>query len=307
MRQQAVGRHYGREIPLGALLLEDELSKRSYMSRLDWYKVLIGFEREVLGTNPLDPDVLQTHIHNKQREIIMGQSKANKEVSKYIDALPISKERGDEEIDAIVAKIEELLGYPLDEEAKQFIAKGDLSQLKETVASVAPKGTTVFFWNRERNLPMIGNHMVLGFLKEAAVVASRTISGKKKNGVLPDSASFAHSIINTQVRVLEEFICFDRDIKRKEDGSAQYLVRSLRANGGATGPRVCLARSEVVPEGAKLAFHLGVVKNSPLTQEMIELYLGAGETIGFGQWRGSGSKGLFTYEIEALKAKPTAL
>jgi len=272
-------------------------------SIFDWYKVTLHFERDVLGTNPLDQDVLQRHIHNKQREIIMGKSKANTAIERYIDALPITKERSDEEVAAIIAKIEDIMGMPLDEDARQLIVAGKLKDLKLNIKDVSTTGTTVFFWNPEKECPMIGNHQIIGFLKEAAEAVARV--SPKKDGAVPNSARHACTLLNTQVRVYEEFINASNDVLRNNDGSPAFFVRSLRVKN-TSQPRVCLARSEVLPAGTSITFHLGVRKKSALTEDILRMYFDEGQVIGFGQWRGSGSRGLFNYELKAVKAPPKA-
>lgn len=261
------------------------------------YKIKIEFTREVLGTNPLDPHVLDTHIHQKQRELIMNMSKVNKEVNKYIDAVLPSKEKTDAELEAIVAKLESILGYTLDEETREMVLQGELGKLKETFVELNMKGTTVFFWNTKERRPMIGDHQVYGFLKEAAEAYARTLK-KKARGVCPDSISYSHSCINQHVACRQKFITFSNDVMRYENGDANYLHRSLRAKT-AQGPRVCLAKSERVPPGSTIEFDLDVMDGSPITLDVLKIWLDVGMFIGFGQWR-SGGYGRFGYTIREV-------
>lgn len=267
------------------------------------YHLKFTFTRDVLGTNPLDPHVLDTHIHKKQRELIMGISKPNKEISRYLDAISPTKEKTDAELEGIIANLEKLLGYELPEEHRQLIIEGKLKDLKETLKDLDMKGTTVFFFDPETQLPMIGDHMVYGFLKEAAAsICSRARAGgdRSKEKILV-SRNFTHSCINTQVRCAQEFISFDRDIKRLENGDPRYLHRSLRSEDRTTGKKlVALIKSEQVPAGAQIEFDLLVQNGSPLNEDSVRKLFDEGEFIGFGQWRNA-KHGCFEYEMEKLK------
>lgn len=260
----------------------------------DNYKVKLTFQRPVLATNPCDPHVVDTHIINRQRELILDKSQLNKEVNKYLDAIPISKERGKQEIEAIFAKLEQLTGLTLSDEDKQQAMKGELKLLKETFKELDLTGMTVFFWDDEKNLPCIGDHMIYGYMKAASEAISRTL--KKKNGTIMHSCAFTQSIINQHVRCAERFITFDEDIKREESGKPYYLQRSLRAMT-ARGPRISLAKSEVVEEGASLEFTLKILKNSPMEKKHIEQIFSYGELSGIGQWRNAGY-GQFKAEVK---------
>ena len=262
------------------------------------YRIKMTFLRDVLGTNPLDPSVLDTHIHQKQREIIMGLSKANKEISKYLDAILPSNEKTDSELENIMEKLEGMLGYELTENQKKLIMEGKLTDLKETFRELDIKATTVFFFDQESQLPMIGDHMVYGFMKEAAenlCGMARAASGKTEKETILKSKTYTHSCLNRHVKCDDEFIKFDRDIKRDENKDPRYLQRSLRAKT-PQGVRICLAKSEQVPAGASIEFTLRIQEGSPLTEDVLRKIFDQGEFIGFGQWRNA-KHGTFEYEM----------
>jgi hypothetical protein len=173
---------------------------------------------------------------------------------------------------------------------------GKLESLKETFTELDMKGTTVFFWDKEKNLPCIGAHMIYGFLKSSAEAIGRTL--KQKKGAMLHSTSYTQKIINQHLTCEDDFITFDKDIKRNPDGSPQYLQRSLRAMT-SQGPRISLAKSEVVPKGAKLKFVLKCLENSPLTEEVLRKLFEYGEMKGLGQWRNA-DYGQFITKIEVL-------
>lgn len=259
----------------------------------DKYEVELTLTRDMLGTNPLDANIHDVHILNKQRELILEKSKINTTVNKYLGQLEISKEKGEAEVQKIVDRLEETIGRKFTDEERQDAIAGKLTDLKETLSEMDSKGTTVFFWDKETDYPCIGDHMIYGFLKAASEAIGRTLP--RKNGVMLQSMSYTQSIINQHVRCEEQFIPFDRDLKRDEQGKPFYLQRSLR---GMTpqGPRISLAKSEVVEAGARLRFGLKVMKDSPLTYDILRKLFSYGEMVGLGQWRNAGN-GMFVSEL----------
>lgn len=260
------------------------------------YQITLTLTRDILGTNPVDPSVMDTHILDRQRKMILEKKGLNKEINKYLDQLEISKEKSDQEVSALLDKLETLIGTPFTEEERQLAIKGELESLKETFKELDIKGTTVFFWDKEKNLPCIGDHMIYGFLKAAAEAIGRTLPSKKAEVL--HSISYTQSLINQHTRCESKFIPFDKDIKRDKDGNPQYLQRSLRAMT-AQGPRISLARSEVVEAGAKLSFVLKVMEGSKITEEVLRRLFSYGEFTGLGQWRNA-SYGMFDFELAAV-------
>jgi hypothetical protein len=263
------------------------------------YQVQLTLLRDQLGTNPCDPSIMDTHIINRQRKLILEKSGVNSQINKYLDALPISAEKGQAELDALFAKIEQLTGMELTPSERADAIAGKLESLRETFKSLELTGTTVFFWNQEKNLPMIGDHMIYGFLKAASeAIVRATPKGEQKAGTVLKSASYTQSLINQHVRCESQFVTFDKDIKRNEDGSEFTLQRSLRAMT-AQGPRISIAKSEVVPAGAKLEFVLKVLDGSQINLKVLQTLFAYGECVGLGQWRNAGY-GMFSAEVVEL-------
>lgn len=260
----------------------------------DEYRVKITITNEMLGTNPIDPKVMDTHILDRQRKLIAENSSINKKINKYLDAKTISKEDGELELKALRLKIDEVIGDPLTDEEFQKLVTGDfkkITDLRESMKELDEKGITCFFRNPDdKKTICIGSHMIMGFLKAASEAITRT--QPKKNGTILQSASYTQSIINQHVAILPKFINASKDIVRGPDGKPDYCQRSLRAMT-AQGPRISLAKSEVLPEGTVFDFTIRVLKNSPLKNEHIQTMLSYGMMHGVGQWRGSGSKGTF--------------
>ena len=259
------------------------------------YEVKLVLTREMLGTNPITPDIHAEHIIAKARKIMTGADSSNKKLDKFIDAMPISNEKEASERAGIIRVIEERNGGPL--------APEQLEALKETVEDLDSRGVTVFFRN-ESGRPTIGSHMIKGYLKAAgeSICGTKT----KKAGTMLQSKAFTDSTINQHLSIVEEFIEFDKDIDREVDGAPKYCVRPLRAET-MQGPRVSIAKSEVVKAGATLKFTVVVMEGSPLTEEILSDLFSVGEYgEGLGQWRGSGGKGKFTYDMHAVSDKKAA-
>lgn len=259
----------------------------------DRYKIKLTLLRDMLGTNPCDPNVQDVHILDRQRKLITEHSKLSKTINKYLDQMEISAEKGAEESERILDRLEEIIGTKLSAEDRELALKGELASLRETFKELDMKGTTVFFWDKATDKPCVGDHMVYGFLKAAAEAIGRTMP--KKNATMLQSISYTQSIINQHVRCEQQFIPFDKDVRKNSDGSVSYLQRSLRAMT-MQGPRISLAKSEVVEAGANLEFTLKVMPNSPLTEEVLRQLFAYGEFVGLGQWRSAGN-GVFSAVI----------
>ena len=265
----------------------------------DDFEIKLTLLRDQLGTNPCDPNILDKHIIQKQRSLILEKSKINKEVNKYLDAIEISQDKGEEEVNKLIRSLEEISGIALSPEEKALALRGDLEALRETFKSIERTGTTVFFWDEKTNKPCIGDHMIYGFLKAAAEAIGRSLP--RKNSTPLKSIAYTQSLINQHVKCAEQFIPFDRDVKRDEHENIVFLQRSLRALT-AQGPRISLAKSEVVEAGASLKFTLRVLKGSPLLQKVdgvdkLPLFslFDYGQIAGLGQWKNAGY-GQFKYE-----------
>jgi hypothetical protein len=88
------------------------------MSYYNRYEVKLTLIRNQLGTNPVDPAIHDTHILAKQRELITEKGGINAQINKYLDALPITAEKGDAELNKLIDNLEILLGYELTPEQR---------------------------------------------------------------------------------------------------------------------------------------------------------------------------------------------
>lgn len=278
--------------------------------KFDLYDVTLTFLRDVLATNPADPAVLDTHILERQRKLITEESAVNKEINKYLNAPQITEVKGKAELQSLTDKLEELVGEPLSPEQTSLLLAGQLEELRETFKDFEFKGTTVFFWNKELKRPMVGDHQIYGFLKDAAVFWGRRNNFLRKNGTVVSfdkktdrpfgSIGHTQSVINQDVKCTSQFLTFDRDLERDAHNDSQFLQRPLRAQT-AQGPRVTLVKSERIKAGAKLIFQLKVPAHSQCTEDTLHMLFEAGETVGFGQWRGA-AHGTFEYEMKKAPA-----
>lgn len=246
--------------------------------KLKKFKIKLTLQRSMLGTNPSDPDIHETHIIEKEKKLIKERSKLEKQVNKYLDAKIISDEKKSSELEKLknrIGEINDLIGN--DERQRD------------------DKGVTVFFRNDDGKI-CISDHMIYGFLKHAAEAIGRTLPQKK--GVILHSIGYTQSIINQHISIIEEFIPCSSDIVRDEFGKPKYFIRSLRAMT-PQGPRVSIAKSEYIKEGAYFEFTIGILSDSPLEESHLRDMFDYGEIVGLGQWRNA-KHGTFTYDMVEL-------
>lgn len=261
----------------------------------DNYYVRVELTHPMLGTNPMNLNVMDTHIIDRQRKLIAENSNINKAINKYYKAKEISKERATMELGALRCKIEEVMGESMSDSEFETLKGGDFkkfSDLKETMSELDEKGITCFFRNQDdvattelgNRKVCIGSHMILGYMKAASEAIIKATPGTKKKGTVLQSNAYTHGIINEHVAVEPDLINSSKDVVRDPNGKPEYLQRSLRAMT-AQGPRISLAKSEVIPKGAKFEFFLKVMTDSPLKEEHIHKIFEYGQLKGLGQWR----------------------
>lgn len=186
--------------------------------------------------------------------------------------------------------LEPLLGsQPSRDVATEYIAKKNgFEELptdeQETLPDALERGTTVFNKN-SAGRPVLMDYQFKGFLKEAA----RVLNGSDAVGKLKN----LRSKVDNQLFVFPRMIPLT--IPEKSDG-IDYLERPLRAET-AQGPRVALARSEMLPAGTEFELMLSVIPGS-ISESVIRELLDYGYFKGVGQWR-NGSYGRFRYELTA--------
>lgn len=167
--------------------------------------------------------------------------------------------------------------------ATEFIAKKNGFEIgadeMEMLPDALERGTTVFHRDANGN-PVMRNYQILGFLKASAQVQNGRVTGGVKN---------LRSKVGNQVFISPIVLPV------KFQGDLDYCERPLRAET-AQGPRVALARSEQIPEGAVIECGLEVM-DGEITEEVLRDLLDYGYWRGLGQWRNSGAYGTFRYEL----------
>lgn len=186
----------------------------------------------------------------------------------------------------IVFLTEVLGSQPTSEIASQYLAAKNGLELAEDEALALPevleRGTTVFYRYPGTDTPAMRDYQVKGLLKEAA----RVLNGKQG---LPKAL---RSKVDNLVFVAPRWLRLDVPV----ESEMEYLERPLRAET-AQGPRVALARSEMLPEGTTFECQIEVLPGE-ISQKVLEELLDYGFYKGLGQWR-NGGYGRFRYELIA--------
>jgi hypothetical protein len=147
----------------------------------------------------------------------------------------------------------------------------------ESLDSNLEKGTTAFY--KLDGKPIFYDYQVKGFLKEA---------GRTFNGL--DGVKSLRSKIDNMVFFKPRQIL----IQIPDGKEIEYLERPLRAET-AQGPRVGLARSEMLPEGTKFECKIEVYR-SQINYDILHDLLTYGANKGIGQWR-NGGYGRFDFTL----------
>lgn len=173
--------------------------------------------------------------------------------------------------------------------ASEFIAKRKgLDSLPENQDELLPeaveKGTTVFYRTDESGEHCaLLNYQVLGFLKASAQV---------QNGRVEGGVKALKSKVENNIFISPRLI----PLVMPADGEMDYLERPLRAET-MQGPRVTLARSEMLPEGTKFSCGVEILDGGQIKEEILRDLLDYGYYRGLGQWHNSGAYGTFRYTL----------
>ena len=73
--------------------MSEENETNEYEVGFERYQVGIALKMKMLGTNPLDPNIMDKHIIDRQRKLIAEKSNVNKAINKYLDARDISDDK----------------------------------------------------------------------------------------------------------------------------------------------------------------------------------------------------------------------
>jgi hypothetical protein len=154
-----------------------------------------------------------------------------------------------------------------------------------TVEKIEERGWTGF--HSDENGLFIYDYMIRGFLKNAGNVLKESLKLKAVKSKI------------------DQFVfVFPRKIylgKMVPDGD---LKRSLRTMS-PVGPRVCIAKSDLVNAGTILDFDLKIVPNKDIDMSTIDQIMKYGQLCGIGQFR-NGSYGRFEVIPESVETKNAA-
>lgn len=139
----------------------------------------------------------------------------------------------------------------------------------DTLPEMLQKGTTAF--HRLNGAPILYDYQVKGFIKEA---------GRIFNGL--QGVKALRSKIDNLVFVTPRQI----PLILPDGAKIEYLERPLRAET-AQGPRVAIARSEMLPAGTKLECCLEIYDGA-VTDDVLRDLMTYGARKGLGQWRNGG-------------------
>ena len=207
---------------------------------------------------------------------------------------------GAKEMKVRVTFIENTLGMsPNDRDVyRDYIASKapDALDVSDEVAAVGidaveEKGMTVFPRN-EAGEPCSFDYQWKGFMKDACALLSKAAgkdpqTGKKIPANHSSKVTAYKKVIDGNIFVYPRMIKFDM-----HDRAMGEFSRPLRAET-AQGPRIALAKSEMLPAGATAEFN--ILCMNPADEAVVEEWLTYGVLHGFGQWR-NGGFGIFVWE-----------
>ena len=150
------------------------------------------------------------------------------------------------------------------------------------------KGTTGFYRTSDGTRLAMRNYQVKGAIKDAAQVL---------NGL--------HEIKNLRSKIDNVLFVGPVEIPIEttaDPANMEFIERPLRAMT-MQGPRVSLARSEMIPAGAKFSCKLTLLEtaSSKVSEKVLRELLGYSTMKGFGQWRNSGCYGQYEYTLTECK------
>lgn len=233
-------------------------------------------------TNEIEPEVEATNESEpNESEPNESKAKAKKKEVKIEPYLEIKNIK----IDVTLKLTEQMLGtIPKQQDIyKAYIGTktpiaDDMLEEAQDIKEIEEKGWTGFFADNDGLYIM--NYMILGFIKEAG-------NTLKDQAQIKNLRAKLENFLFVTPRHLR-FLNSDGTIKIKPDGN---LERPLRAQT-AQGPRISLARSELVNAGTIIKFVLTLIPNKEFDQRLVKTLFGYGEYKGLGQFR-NGSYGQF--------------
>lgn len=150
----------------------------------------------------------------------------------------------------------------------------------ESVVDIEEKGWTGFHHSKNGK-PFIYNYMIKGFLKSAG----NTLKDQLKIKALKSK--------------IDNFVFVGPREIALPDIEPEPLERPLRAMT-AQGPRVSLARSDVIAAGTVLECEITLLKHGEIKEKTLRSLFEYGQFKGLGQWRNA-DYGRFNFIMEEIK------
>lgn len=278
------------------------MSKTKEIDNWDYYKVDLKFFRKVLATCT-DVSIYKQHVLEKAKKMI---AEANKMKGKVIKAL--EKYKGDDiaekkevmELQGIIRKYQEVLGKKEDIPGDIDCILTYAKKLEGEVDELCKKGeemkSTVFMRDEDGHA-VLSTHMLLGNIKENLKVI---VNNTPKDLKVLKSKVAANEVMTLDLKPVEEFMKPTKDVARNEKGKPIIEERPIRFEDNFGKTVTAIAMSEYLPIGSETTCHLRVRKNSPVTENIIEMLLDCGKNNGIGQNRRSGF-GQYYYKLEKVE------
>lgn len=295
----------------------------------DYYSLSFMLRTEMLGTCA-EASIWETHVIERAKKAAKEANKLGTRLNKVLDKFKgteITDQTQIVEVQGIIRSYAELTGKPvnvdlpddlaqclkiaseIEAEYHALLKKGDMVRatifMKELVGNIngngdgrnkikyaasAPEGLS-----EDTLWPIISTHMILGNLKENLKI----IVNNGDKSILSTKVSVGETLA-MDVKAVEKFMVPSSDISRNEDGVRTLLERPLSFDD--KGKKVTtISSSEYIPEEAEFGCILRVRATSPLTYDALYQLFDYGKNNGLGQWRGSGNKGSYFFELKKLK------
>lgn len=251
--------------------------------------------------------IFEEHVLKKQQKLIR---KANKQADKLTKELAKSygQELTDSKISAelmgILRAYHELIGrkdtIPTDPEELAAYSKELYEEVEEKISKGQLQKSTVFMRSEEGKI-QVSTHMILGNIKEILRITINNSTAEKENKILKSKVAVAETMA-LDVTPMEFFMIASNDLVRDAEGKPVLCERPISFKRmGET--ETAIALSEQLPVGTEMSCHLRIRKDSPIFEELPNIF-DFGKALGLGQWRGSGKKGGYEFQLELLDHNP---
>lgn len=267
--------------------------------------VVIRLTEKVLGQAPSDAQLNLAHRIEAARKAIAfykGREKTKKKDVTYKDALPITNDMVDEQIQALRYAIEDYLGETIPDDVWEQTKTDGLKATTPLFAKLKDvRGITVFPKDKD-GFPFFWAYQLKGHIKDLAETYCQRAGFKR--GQFLRSVEHTMSLLNRHLYIKDKMNFFYEDegctkrvkVKKIFNQKNETFSRPLRAKT-ASGKRVSIAESEVLPANLYMKFTI-VNYIDELNGTKVENLLRIGQESGIAQWRNAS---FGSYEVLMLK------